>query len=69
LYNPTAVVTATIGGQPAAVQYAGSAPGSIYGVMQVNVQVPPNISPGSTVPVVINVGGNNSQSNVSLAIQ
>jgi uncharacterized protein (TIGR03437 family) len=69
LYNPLATVTANIGGQNASVQYAGSAPGSIYGVMQVNVQIPAGITPGTSVPVVINVGGTNSQTNVTLAVQ
>ncbi len=69
LYKPIAAVTATVGGQTAAVQYAGSAPGSIYGVMQVNIQIPASATSGSAVPVVINVGGVNSQSTVTLAIQ
>ena len=69
LYKPNATVTATVGGQTASVQYAGSAPGSIYGVMQVNIQIPASAPSGATVPVVINVGGVNSQSAVTLAIQ
>lgn len=69
LYKPIAAVTATVGGQTAAVQYAGSAPGSIYGVMQVNIQIPAGAPSGASVPVVINVGGVNSQSTVTLAIQ
>lgn len=69
LYKPLANVSATVGGQTAAVQYAGSAPGSIYGVMQVNIQVPQSAPSGTAVPVVINVGGNNSQANVTIAIQ
>jgi len=44
--------TATIGGLPAVVQYYGSAPGLISGVMQVNVQIPATASSGA-VPIVI----------------
>ena len=58
-----------VDGKTAEVKYAGSAPGSIYGVMQVNIQIPANAQPGSAVPLVINVGGNNSQQNVTIAIQ
>jgi uncharacterized protein (TIGR03437 family) len=69
LYKPLAQVTATVGTQTASVQYAGSAPGSLYGVMQVNIQIPDNAPSGSAVPLVINVGGNNSQGSVTIAIQ
>ena len=69
LYKPLATVTATVAGQPATVQYAGSAPGSFYGVMQVNLQIPANAPTGAAVPIVVNVGGVNSQQNVTIAIQ
>jgi uncharacterized protein (TIGR03437 family) len=69
LYKPLAAVTATVGGQTAPVQYAGSAPGSIYGVMQVNIQIPAGAASGTAIPLVVNVGGNNSQANVTIAIQ
>ena len=49
-------VTATIGGIPATVQYYGSAPGIVYGVMQVNITVPANAPSGGNVPVQITVG-------------
>ena len=47
LYKPVAQVTATVGGVPAQVQYAGSAPGSFYGVMQVNLLIPAGAQSGS----------------------
>ncbi len=68
LYKPVAAVTASIGGQPATVQYAGSAPGIFYGVMQVNVQVPAT-TPSGNQTLVINVGGVNSQASVTIAVQ
>ncbi len=49
-------VTATIGGVPAQVEFSGLAPGYI-GVYQVNVIVPPGVSPGTGVPVVLTTGG------------
>ena len=54
--NSNLAVSVTIGGIPAAVQYAGSAPGQPAGLMQVNVQVPSGVQPGGYVPVVLKVG-------------
>jgi uncharacterized protein (TIGR03437 family) len=53
---PNRPVTAVVGGIPATVQYAGSAPGQVAGLMQVNVQIPSGVSPGGYVPVVLQVG-------------
>jgi uncharacterized protein (TIGR03437 family) len=50
-------VTATVGGVPATVYYAGIAPGLVQGAMQVNVQVPMEVTPAFAVPLVITVGG------------
>lgn len=72
LYKPILPVTATIGGQPATVEYYGSAPGIVYGVMQVNIRVPAGAPSGASVPVVVTVGTNGTQSGsapVTLAIQ
>ena len=38
--KPIGAVTVTVGGQPAVVNYAGSAPGLVSGAFQVNVVVP-----------------------------
>ena len=51
-----ATVTATIGGQAATVAYAGSAPGQIAGIQQVEMIVPAGAGTG-LVPVVITAGG------------
>lgn len=47
--------SATIGGQTAAVQFLGLAPGYV-GLAQANLRVPASLGPG-TYPVVITVGG------------
>lgn len=47
----------TVGGIPAAVVFAGLAPGFV-GLYQVNVQIPPSAPSGNTVPVVLNAGAN-----------
>jgi uncharacterized protein (TIGR03437 family) len=61
-------VQVTIGGQPAKLLYAGDAP-TLAGVMQINVRVPAGIKPGGAVPVVVTIGGVNSQPGVTLAVQ
>jgi uncharacterized protein (TIGR03437 family) len=60
-------VTATIGGQPATVQYAGAAPGLVAGVVQVNVQIPSGTPAGSAVPVVVQIGTVSSQAGATIA--
>jgi len=49
-------VTATVGGKPAVVQFAGLTPGFI-GLYQVNVQIPEGVTAGSAVPLVVTSGG------------
>lgn len=62
-----APVTATIGGESAAVLYAGSAPGEANGVVQVNLQLPPDIT--GTQPVILTVGGISSPATITVAIR
>ena len=61
-------VTATVGGLPATVQYAGGAPQQVMGVMQVNVQIPPGVAPGGYVPVILQVGDRSSSPAVWIAV-
>jgi uncharacterized protein (TIGR03437 family) len=53
LKHPLATVTATVGGIPATVYYAGSAPGIVNGISQINVVIPPNAPSGPNVPIVL----------------
>jgi uncharacterized protein (TIGR03437 family) len=66
--SPVPPVTVTIGGITAAVQYAGSAPDEVAGLLQVNAVVPPGVGPGSAVPVSLSVGGVASQPGVVIAV-
>lgn len=52
----TADVTATIGGEPATVIFAGLAPGFV-GLYQINIEVPANAPSGGAVELVLSVGG------------
>ncbi len=64
----TQPVTATIGGLPATVQYAGSAPGLVNGVLQVNLRIPSGLAPGPQ-PVVITIGTAQSQPGITVAVK
>ena len=59
--------TVMIGGVSGLVTYAGLAP-TLAGLYQVNVQVPPGVTPGNTVPVVLSIGGVQSNT-VTIAVQ
>ncbi len=66
---PTQMVTATIGGLPAFVQYAGGVASLVAGVIQINLQVPQGVTPGNNVPLIINIGGATTQVGVTIAVQ
>jgi uncharacterized protein (TIGR03437 family) len=67
--TPLLPVTATIGGIGATVQYAGSAPDEVAGLLQVNAVVPQGVGPGSSAPVVVSVGGIATQASVTIAVK
>ena len=69
LKNPVAPVTVTIGGVPATVAYAGSAPGFVSGVLQLNVAVPAGAPSGAAVPIVVTIGTVSSPATATVAIQ
>ena len=50
-------VTATVGGRAAEMAYAGTAPGLVEGVCQINVRAPLSATLVEVVPVVVTVGG------------
>jgi len=60
--------TATIGGVNAHVDYAGSAPGLVNGVIQVNLTIPAGLASGPQ-PVVITFGSVPSQPGITVAVK
>lgn len=62
-------VSVTIGGAPAQVLYAGSAPGLVDGLIQINAVVPQGIAPGPSVPLVVQIGDYQSQPGITLSVQ
>jgi uncharacterized protein (TIGR03437 family) len=67
--TPLLPVAVRIGGMGATVQYAGSAPGEVAGVLQVNAVVPLEVMPGPAVGVTVSVGGIASQAGVTIAVK
>ncbi len=67
--TPLLPVTVSIGGVNAVVQYAGSAPESVAGLLQVNAVLPQGIATGPAVPIIVSVGGQPSQTGVTIAVK
>ena len=65
---PPLPIMVWINRQPALYTYAGEAPGSVAGVMQLNVQIPAGAPPGP-LSILVSIGGNISQSGVTLEVQ
>ena len=68
LSRPVLPVSVDIDGKTAEVIYAGSAPGIVAGVMQVNVRVP-SVFPSSAASVLVTVGTQASQQGVTMAVR
>ncbi len=60
--------SATVNGEAATVQYAGSAPGLVYGVDQFNVQLPSDLTAGSAT-IIFTVGESTSQTSVTVFVK
>ena len=58
----------TIGGVNATVTYAGAVPGSLLGLVQLNVQVPTGATTGNASPISVAIGGATTQTGVTLAL-
>ena len=68
LSNVTAPVTVTFGTQTVTAAFAGLTPG-LAGLYQVNLNVPPGVTPGNQVPVTISVGGKSSSGAIYMAVK
>ena len=65
---PVAPITVTIDGQPTTYSYAGGIEGVVEGIMQLNVVVPASARSG-TVPIVVTIGANSTQSGVTVSVK
>jgi uncharacterized protein (TIGR03437 family) len=68
LTNPVIVTIGTTTLSASQVQYAGLTPGSISGLYQFNVQVPPG-TPNGAVPVSISINGVTTQTGATIPVQ
>jgi uncharacterized protein (TIGR03118 family) len=69
LREPVQPVSLSIGGLAAQVLYAGEAPGSVAGVLEVEAVVPSGATPGAALPVVLTVGAASSQTTATIAVK
>jgi uncharacterized protein (TIGR03437 family) len=61
-------VTATIGGKPATVMFAGASPGELTGVFRVDIQTPAGVT-GDALPIAITIGGVSSAPGPTIAVR
>jgi uncharacterized protein (TIGR03437 family) len=66
--QPVLAVSVRIGGNPADVLYAASAPGQV-GMIQISARVPGGFVPTGMLPLVLQVGTASSQSGVTMAVK
>jgi uncharacterized protein (TIGR03437 family) len=66
IYQTVTTPTVTVGGQPAAVLFAGLVPGNA-GLYQVNVQIPAGVAPGDDVPLQVSIGGASDRATIAIA--
>jgi uncharacterized protein (TIGR03437 family) len=67
--TPVLAPSVSIGGQGAAVLAAQAPPGSIPGLMQLNVTVPMTVTAGVALPVIVTVGGVASQAGLTMGVK
>ena len=62
-----------IDGQPAVVSYAGTSPGAVAGLVQINAVVPPTVRTGAAIPLTVSIGSatssRRSQPGVTFAVK
>jgi uncharacterized protein (TIGR03437 family) len=67
LPEPRLPVSLTVGGTPAEIQYAGSAPG-FAGLMQINARIPEQTAPKGGADLVLKIGSLQSQAELTMAV-
>lgn len=63
------VVSVTIGGEGATVQSATLAPGSIAGLVQLNVTVPSTVKAGKDLPLLVIIAGRAGPATATVAVK
>ncbi|MEO8596335.1 MAG: BACON domain-containing carbohydrate-binding protein [Candidatus Solibacter sp.] len=65
----TQIPVVTIGGLNAVVKFAGAAPDSIAGLVQINAEVPAGLAPTVGAPVIVKIGDWSSTANVTVSVK
>jgi uncharacterized protein (TIGR03437 family) len=65
---PLLAPAVSIGGQGAVVEAAQAPPGSVPGLIQLNVTVPSTLKASPALPVIVTVGGVQSQAGLTIAV-
>jgi uncharacterized protein (TIGR03437 family) len=66
LPKPVLPVSVTVGGKNAALPYAGAVPNFIAGFLLVIAPIPPGVTPGAAVPLVLKIGSFSTSVNVAI---
>jgi uncharacterized protein (TIGR03437 family) len=66
---PLLPVAVRINNTPASFAFAGEAPGFVSGVLQINVLIPPGLAGSGDLSVDVTIGGNTSQSGVTVSVK
>ncbi len=61
-------VSVTIGGVAAKVLYTGGASGMVSGIVQIDAEIPAEVTPGDQVTVVVGMGGQSSPAKVTVSV-
>ena len=69
LKTPVLAVKVTSGGVTAPVEFVGSAPDAVTGLLQVNAMVPQDVTPGPAVPILLAIGNFVSPDEVTIAVK
>jgi uncharacterized protein (TIGR03437 family) len=69
LSRVTLPVRAFLSSVEVTVLYSGEVPGLTRGLQQINIAIPDNAPTGTAVPLSFTVGGNTTQTAVTVAIQ
>jgi uncharacterized protein (TIGR03437 family) len=69
LATANAQVTSQVAGIGAPVSYAGSAPGLVSGVLQINAQLPTTIPTADAAPLQVQIGTADSQPGATIAVR
>ena len=60
-------VTVTAGGKPVKILYAGNAGGEVAGAVQLNLEMPDDVT--GTVPIILTIAGQASQATATVSVQ